>query len=249
MDLGESTYIVPNARKRPWRNAGVPVDGVAGTKVNVADKGDLLVDTTNGTLYQNTGTKTNLTWTQCGTLTAFGLVADMAANGTAAANVVGVAAGPARVDHVHKIGVHDHSDNTKGSAIVETGITAASLTGLVAKVVADGNVIGGIPVLHKIVVAAGANGNTDVTLTHKTQVLDVWIRPTTTVVAATLQVFNVGDALSDAMVADTTDNITRAASLVEAQKTIAAGTVLRVTGAGGATMPAAEVYVLGIRVA
>jgi hypothetical protein len=249
MDLGESTFIVPNARKRPWRNAGVPTDGVAGTKVGVADKGDLLVDTTNGTLYQNTGTKTNLTWTQCGTLTAFGLVGDMAANGTSTANTVGIAAGPSRVDHVHKVGVHDHSDNTKGSPIVQAGITAASLDGTIAKVVADANVIGGLPVLHKIIVTAGANGDTDVTLTHKTEIIDVWVRPTTTVGNATFQVKNVGNALSDAMACPTLDLITRAASLVEAQKVIAAGTVLRVTGAGGATMPAAEVYVLGIRVA
>ncbi len=44
-------------------NAGVPVDGTSGTFVGMAGKGSLLIDYTNGTLYQNTGTKASPTWT------------------------------------------------------------------------------------------------------------------------------------------------------------------------------------------
>src|SRR3972149_755264 len=52
--------------KRVWQNAGVPVDGVAGTYAGHAwlEKGDLLVDIINATLYQNTNTQASPTWTQ-----------------------------------------------------------------------------------------------------------------------------------------------------------------------------------------
>jgi len=49
---------------RVWRNAGVPVDGTSGTSAGSAAKGDLLVDTTNANLYQNTNTLASPTWTQ-----------------------------------------------------------------------------------------------------------------------------------------------------------------------------------------
>ena len=52
--------------KRVWQNAGVPVDGVAGTYAanEWLEKGDLLIDITNGTLYQNTNTQASPTWSQ-----------------------------------------------------------------------------------------------------------------------------------------------------------------------------------------
>jgi hypothetical protein len=51
----------------PVVNAGAPTDGTAGTAANYAGKGCLLVDTTNGVLYINTGTKASPTWTKVGT--------------------------------------------------------------------------------------------------------------------------------------------------------------------------------------
>jgi hypothetical protein len=42
--------------------AGAPVDGTSGSFAGVAEKGALLLDTTNGTLYQNTGTKASPVW-------------------------------------------------------------------------------------------------------------------------------------------------------------------------------------------
>jgi len=48
-------------------NAGAPTNGVTGT--NVAGKGCLLADTTNGILYINTGTLIATVWTKVGTQT------------------------------------------------------------------------------------------------------------------------------------------------------------------------------------
>ena len=47
----------------------------------------------------------------------YGVVGDMAAAGTGTANTVGTG-NSARVDHIHALGAHDHSDATKGDAIV-----------------------------------------------------------------------------------------------------------------------------------
>lgn len=48
-------------------NAGAPTSGGAGTFAGYAGKGQLLVDTTNGVLYINTGTLAAPTWTIVGT--------------------------------------------------------------------------------------------------------------------------------------------------------------------------------------
>jgi len=134
-------------------------------------------------------------------------------------------------------------------AKIEVGAAGAGLTGLVAKFVASGNVIGGIPVIHHILMVAGANGNTDITLTHKTRIIGVWVHPRTSVASAVVTVKNVADALTDAIVAAVAGVINPAASLAVAYDTIAAGTVLRATGSGGITQPDCDVYVLGMRVA
>ncbi len=44
-----------------WAHAGVPVSGTSGTLASVVGVGDLLVDTTNAVLYQNTGTSASPT--------------------------------------------------------------------------------------------------------------------------------------------------------------------------------------------
>jgi hypothetical protein len=249
-DSGESANIIEGSRKRAWRNAGAPSDGTSGTYAGIADKGDLLIDTTNGTLYQNTNTKASPTWTQKSSLATYGLVGDMAANGTGTANAVGTSSAPARVDHVHKVGEHDHSDNTKGSPIVEAGITPASLTGLVAKQVADVNVIGGLVVLHRIDVA-DLSGDNDVTLTHKTRVIDVWGLNTGIAAHATddtWQVKNGSNAISDAVAKTAAVNaIKRIGSIDPTYAEIAAGGTLRITAVKD-TNAAVTVYVLGIRV-
>lgn len=136
-------------------------------------------------------------------------------------------------------------------AKVQEGAAAAGLSGLVTKFVADKNVIGGIPVIHRINITAGSIGNTDITLTHKTHVADVWlVLKGAGVETTTLQVKNGANAITDAMAASGSDQaLVRAASIDDAYNEIAAGGTLRVTSATGATQPAAVVYVLGFRVA
>lgn len=53
--VGPSTFV--------FTNAGAPSNGAAGIGAEWAGKGSLCIDTTNGTLYQNTGTKASPTWT------------------------------------------------------------------------------------------------------------------------------------------------------------------------------------------
>ena len=43
----ESANIMAGSLRRIWRNAGAPTDGVAGTYAAIAEKGDLLIYTTN----------------------------------------------------------------------------------------------------------------------------------------------------------------------------------------------------------
>lgn len=135
--------------------------------------------------------------------------------------------------------------------VTEAKIATASLTGLVAAVVANANVIGGLLVMHRIDIAAGALGNTDVVLTHKTRVIDAFlVLRGAGVATTTLQVFNGAGAITNAMAASGADTaLVRAANIDEANHEIAAGGTLRVTSATGATQPDAVVYVLGVRVA
>jgi hypothetical protein len=134
-------------------------------------------------------------------------------------------------------------------AKLAVGAAGAGLTGLITKFIAAGNVVGGIPVIHWIHVTAGANGNTDITLTHKTKVVYAVFLPSTTVAASTYQLKNVADAITDAVAVATAGTLGLPTTWDATKTDIAAGTVLRVTGAGGVTMPAGDVYVLGFRVA
>lgn len=117
--------------------------------------------------------------------------------------------------------------------------------------VANANVIGGIPVIHRVDIAAGALADTNVVITNKTRVLDAWlVLRGAGVASTTLQVKNGATAITDAMAASGTDKtVVRCATIDDAQHEIAAGGTLRITSATGATQPAAVVYVLGVRVA
>lgn len=135
---------------------------------------------------------------------------------------------------------------------VLNAVADAALTGTKVAVVANANVIGGIPVIHQVDITAGALGNTDVVLTHKTRVVQVWlVLRGAGVATTTLQVKNgTTNAITDAMAASGSDQaVVYAASLNDAYWEIAAGGTLRVTSATGATQPNATVYVLGYRVA
>lgn len=137
------------------------------------------------------------------------------------------------------------------SPVTLNAVADGALTGTKVGTVANANVVGGISVLHRIDIAAGALGDTDVVVTHKTRVIDAWlVLRGAGVATTTLQVKNGANAITDAMAASGADKaLVRAASIDDAQHEIAAGGTLRVTSATGATQPDATVYVLGVRVA
>jgi len=118
-------------------------------------------------------------------------------------------------------------------------------------VVAESNVIGGIPLTFMIPLAAGALADTDITMTHKVRVLDAYlVLRGAGVATTTLQVKNGTSAITDAMAASGSDNaIVRAAEIDDAAYEIDAAGTLRVTSATGATQPDALVVVTAVRVA
>jgi hypothetical protein len=129
--------------------------------------------------------------------------------------------------------------------------TTGGLDGVNVANHANVNVVGSIPVWHRIDLAAGALADTDVVLTHKTRIIDAFlILRGAGVSSTTLQVKNGASAITNAMAASGSDQaLVRAATIDDAAYEIAAGGTLRVTSASGATQPAASVYVLGLRVA
>jgi len=62
MGSNESSLIVAGSLRRAWRNAGVPTNGTSGTYAAIAEAGDLLINTTNKAVYQNTGTQASPVW-------------------------------------------------------------------------------------------------------------------------------------------------------------------------------------------
>jgi hypothetical protein len=133
------------------------------------------------------------------------------------------------------------------------GAAGAGITGLVTKFVADANVIGGIPVVHRIAIA-DASANTDVLFTHKTKIIRAWFQNKGAAAHAandTLRLIN-GTSTNYITAATaktaTVNAVIDFATLSETYDTIAAGGTLRVTAAKD-TNVAAEVFILGIRVA
>jgi hypothetical protein len=135
-------------------------------------------------------------------------------------------------------------------AVTEPKLDPASLTGLVAKAVADANVIGGILLIHRIDVPDGT-GNTDIVLTHKTRVIDAWGVNTGIAAHATAdtwQVKNGANAISDAVAKTAAVNaVKRIGTINPTYHEIAAGGTLRIAAVKD-TNSAVTVYVLGIRV-
>lgn len=138
-----------------------------------------------------------------------------------------------------------------GDTAWTVGSATVGITGLVARFVATANVIGGIPVLHQIDIA-DASADTDLVLTHKTLIVDAWFHNTGIAAHASLDTLQLKNGSTGITAATpktaTVEAIVRFASLVAAQKTIAAGGTLRVTAAKN-TNVAATVFVLGVRVA
>jgi hypothetical protein len=119
--------------------------------------------------------------------------------------------------------------------------------------VADANVIGALPVLHRIDVAAGATGDVDVVLTHKTRVIDVHLVKKNGAGggAGSITVKNGSSAITNAMSIDVADQtVVRAGTIDDAQWEIAASGTLKITRTRSASSDeTCTVYVHGIRVA
>ena len=138
-------------------------------------------------------------------------------------------------------------------AVTAAKIAAGILDGAKQANVADANAIGGIPVLHRIDIADGASADTDVTLTHKTRILDAWLVKTAGAGGAsdTITVKNGADAITDAMDINVADKImVRAGEIDDAKHEIAAAGTLRIAmNKSSGNNTACTVYVLGLRVA
>ncbi len=127
------------------------------------------------------------------------------------------------------------------------------LTGDKVAVVADVNVDGGVPVMHRILLASGADANVDVVLNDKTRITDVVvILKGAGTTGADVQVQNVTTAITDLIdVSSGADEaVFRAATIDDAQHEVAAAANLRVAySSTGGDFPGAEVYVTGMKVA
>lgn len=138
-------------------------------------------------------------------------------------------------------------------AKLQPGAAGAGITGLATKFVADANVIGGIPVIHRIAIA-DASGNTDVVFTHKTKILKAWFKNLGIAAHNTDDTLRLTSGTGTNYITAVTPktNVVNAvinfATLIETYDTIAASGTLRVTAVKD-TNAAAEVYILGIRVA
>ena len=126
-----------------------------------------------------------------------------------------------------------------------------SRDGTIAANLANGNIAGAIDVIHRFDLAAGANADTDIVLTHKTRVIDAWtVLRGAGVASCVLTVKNGATAICGTMAASGSDlALVRTATIDDAQWDVAAGGTLRVTSSGGASQPTCTVFVRGVRVA
>lgn len=130
-------------------------------------------------------------------------------------------------------------------------VSAAKLDAKHVTTIADANVVGGIPFLYRINVADGT-GNTDVTVTYKSRVVDFWFVNTGIAAHAandTIQLKNGASAISAALAKTATVNATvRATTMDPSQVEIAAGGTLRIAAVKD-TNSAVTAYVLCVKVA
>lgn len=232
-------------------NAGAPTDGTSGTGAGKFGKGSLVIDYTNGQLYINTNTKASPTWTKLADAVgdlplARGFMLRGSATGLAEAFDANDAGKILVGDGTDIASVAVSGDATLASTGVLT-LAAQIINGIDLANVANVNVIGGVPVIHRIT-ASALTGDVDVVLTHKTRIIHAYCIATAVGGAGdTIQVKNGANAITNAMdlnVADQT--IVRAGTIDDAFWEIAAAGTLKITGASAVN---AEVVVEGIRVA
>lgn len=133
----------------------------------------------------------------------------------------------------------------------EDKIALASLTGTVAALNATENVIGSIPVYHRLTIAdVGAPTDYSILLTHKTLITDWWIQNTGIAAHAandTINLKNVAASISGAVAKTATVNgVIRPTTMDSANCLVAAGTNLTVTATKDTNI-ACIVHVLGVR--
>ena len=142
--------------------------------------------------------------------------------------------------------------------VKDVGITLAkialhSLDGSIVKVAADANTVGAIPVVHRILLPSGADGNVDVALADKFRFMDmvvVLLGAGTT--GSDVQAQNVTTAITDLIDASSGSDtdVFRPGQIDNAQQEIAAAANLRIAySSTGGDFPGAEVYVTGLLVA
>ena len=85
---GNNPTRIPGSLRRLWNYAGAPTSGTSGTYAGSAEPGDLLVDDTNGIVYENKNTKASPTWIPTGVPTVTEKTADTAALTVAEAGVI-----------------------------------------------------------------------------------------------------------------------------------------------------------------
>lgn len=116
--------------------------------------------------------------------------------------------------------------------------------------IADANVEGGVPVIFRLDIAAGALADNDLIMKHKIRVIDChFILTGAGVSTTTFTLRSTAADISDVMAASGSDgDLVRMATVDDDNHEIVAGGILRVTSLTGATQPAATVYVTAIRV-
>lgn len=146
--------------------------------------------------------------------------------------------------------------NTQGEVVVagaSNALEIARIAGRSVDDVANANIVGGIPVVHRIDIADGTTADIDTVLEHKTRVIDVHLVKTGGAGGAsdTIQAKNGSNAITNAMSINVADQtVVRAGTIDDAQHEIAAGGTLRITRTkASAANVACTVYVLGLRVA
>lgn len=119
--------------------------------------------------------------------------------------------------------------------------------------VADAAVQGGVPIVFRLALTSGANGDQDIVVTPKVRVIDAWLVMKGAGTAGCLvTVKNGATAISNALdVSASLDKaLVRFSAIDDAQHEISAGGTLRVSKAStGGDFPGAELYVLALHVA
>lgn len=119
--------------------------------------------------------------------------------------------------------------------------------------VASDNVIGGVPVVHKLSITGGGTANYDLVMTDKTEITGIQYQFNGSGSASdTIQFFNDGDAITTAFNANQADKDTFwAADIDDLYSTIAAGGTFRCTytDSAGSDSPPMVVFIHGFRVA